>query len=631
MSFFDFITMKKPPRSTFNKSENLLTTLNLGDLVPCKFDFLLPGDRINLRTNFIGKFSPLVSPAFARMQVKIEWFFVPFSQLYAHYDDVLMNYKSESRTVVSDGVSESTNFVNLPYQNMQDFSALNVYAKVESSLNIDTSNEFSYNGYNTIASVLRRCKFLDYMGLPTPLTTSLLTQDSVGSVIVNPTYIHRFGNSLAQAYFNSAIADSGQIDDVFSWRDLANNYPDIANGLFIYRSKNLDLADYSNARVTTLFARAYQKIYSDWYRNQMLSDPIDIYFNTVTVDTIYQNDIANMPFQPISGVDYSDQFRYFNSLFTLRKRNYRKDYFNTASTDPTLGPDSVAIPQTVNDLRKANAIQRLLDKKAVSGPNFSDWLKYTWDVYADNYEVDRSVYLGGSTDNIKISEVLQTSETSSDSPLGTRAGEANSYSGSNGIHFVAPDYGVLVGIVSIRPEIDYYCGVDRLLQKTTWEDFPLPELSQIGMQQVLDNELKLGLTKAEAGYTSQTDTRSLWVPQTFGYVPRYQEFKTGKNRISGEFRDSLSFWHQSPNYYAGKDSSGAVGASVDTSRIYNNRFFSEIGQGFYVNSRASNYTDPYYNNIFSVTSDEIADHCQASINFDYTVNRALPVEDMPHL
>lgn len=600
MAFFDFITMKKPPRSTFNKSHNLLTTLNIGDLVPCKFDFLLPGDRINLSSSFICKFSPLVSPAFARMQIKTEWFFVPFSQLYANYDKVLMNYKGESQTVISDGVSETSTFVNLPFINCSEILASQL-TRFDNLFAPSQLSQYERFGRNTPFYSFMRSKFLDYMGLPIPLTTPFLLRFE-SRTVVNPTFIHRFGNRTAIQIYNN-VATDGYVDAA-DWSDFVDRYSNISSNLLLYHKANTGW----DCPISTFFARAYQKIYSDWYRNQMNSDPIDLYFNTAHKDIVLED----------STLLREDSLRYLNSLFMLRKRNYRKDYFNTASTDPTLGPDSVAIPQTVNDLRKANAIQRLLDKKAVSGPNFSDWLKYTWDVYADNYEVDRSIYLGGSTENVKISEVVQTSETSSESPLGQRGGEANAFASGRGINFVAPDYGVLVGLVSIRPEIDYYCGVPRILQKTTWEDFPLPELSQVGMQTVDSSELMFNLVST--GYSEH---------RTFGYVPRYQEFKTGMNVISGEFRDSLSFWHQSPNFYRSVSAQGISSVSGDL--VGNNEYFSRIGLGVGEVSNNLDFSDPYYNNIFSVTSDEVADHCQMSMNFNYEVNRALPVEDMPHL
>lgn len=581
MGFFDKISMKKPKRNTFDLSHNHIFTLNIGDLVPAMFEYLVPGDRISIKTDFMAKFSPLVSPAFARMKVKTEHFFVPFSQLYANYQEVLMNYKGESQTVVRDGVSSTESYTEFPYITNNDIARWNNYLTRFSGTDkmLKNQSRWDFYGQHLGVNLSRTCRFLDYMGLPKPLTTyRFMRYDTSQSAnVYNPKWLALTGMSSPTdsdySYgLGSSVTSSGSLDDT------------------------------NIIKINTLFARAYQKVYSDWYRPQLLTDPVDLYENTVYV-----------PYNV--SLDYN---RYYNSMFFLQKRCYRKDYFNTAAVDPTLGPSSVSIPSTVVELSKAKALQRILDKKAVAGNKFYDWLKYTWNVFADNYEVDRSVYLGGSSQNVQISEVLQTSESSDESALGARGGEANLYGVGSGSYFVAPDYGVLLTIVSLVPDIDYYCGVPRMLTKTTWEDFPMPELAQIGMQDVKSIELKFPFGNNNHGADGATPSLST----SFGYVPRYSEFKQRPNRISGEFRDSLSFWHQSPNYYADGSHNELVGY---------NKWFPEIGQGADIKKDWSEYANEYYNNIFAVTSDEVGDHCQASMYFDMKVNRALPVQDMPHL
>lgn len=591
MNFFDKITMKKPKRNTFPLDHNHIFTMNIGDLVPAYFNYCVPGDVITIKTDFMAKFSPLVSPAFARMKVKTEHFFVPFSQLFTNYQEVLMNYKGESQTVVQDGVSTTETYTEFPYISADDISRWNNKIGTYTGTDAQLKDLSRYDFYGLDLGIhKRRCNsLLDYMGLPLPFTT-FRYRSAAGSAgnNPNPQWLDLTGLTAAQCqdtnnYYYGLVAQvravSGMPGNVMLKRDTTAN-------------------PFVDFKINTLWARAYQKVYSDWYRNPLMTDPVDIYENTV-----YKTYANN--------ADYN---RYYNSLFFLQKRNYRKDYFNTAAVDPTLGPSSVNIPTTVVELSKAKALQRILDKKAVAGNRFYDWLKFTWNVFADNYEIDRSVYLGGSTQNVQISEVLQTSESSDDSALGSRAGEANLYGVGSGSKFVAPDYGVILTIVSLIPEIDYMCGVNRLLTKTTWEDFPMPELAQIGMQQINQTELKYPVTPPSG---TSPDLQS-----TFGFTPRYSEFKQMQNRISGEFRHNLSYWHQSPNYYEDKNAL--------TSMIGNNKWFSEIGQGSEV-AVAYQPANEYYNNIFAVTSDEVADHCQASMYFDIKVNRALPVQDMPHL
>lgn len=572
MGFFDTIFVKKPKRNTYRLGHNHIFTMNIGDLVPANWEYVLPGDRINLRTDFMAKFSPLVAPAFARMKVKTEHFFVPFSQLYNHYQEVFMNYKGENTTSISDGVSTTENYQYFPYVTNNDisiyFNSLSVTANKE--LDLRKLSRYDYNAWRFHCHQLASSKLLDYFGFPLPFTLPRFSARGV----YNPEWLAFLG------------AQQSDVENKYDFGICAS-----------YNSNDYDDVTDANVYRFNLFPfRAYQKVYNDWYRNQMLTDPVDLYLNTEHVD-----DTSITSFN-----------RWFNSHFNIQKRSYRKDYFNTSSVDPTLGPDSVDIPDTVTELRKANAIQRILEKKALAGPNFYDWLKYTWNVFADNYEVDRSVYLGGSTQNVKISEVLQTSESSDSSALGSRAGEANAYGVGSGSYFVAPDYGVVLTIVSLVPEIDYFCGLPRMLRKVSWEDFPMPELAQIGMQSIDNSEVKFLVGDSE-GHNFES----------FGYVPRYSEWKSRSNQISGKFRSTLDFWHQSPNYYDDKDQLSSV--------VGNNKWFSLIGQGSGITKDSWTPGSEYYNKIFAVTSDEVDDHIQASMYIDFDVNRALPVEDMPHL
>lgn len=590
MGFFDTIFVKKPKRNTYKLGHNHIFTMNIGDLVPANWEYVLPGDRINLRTDCLVKFAPLVAPAFARMKLKTEHFFVPFSQLYNYYQEVFMNYKGENTTYIADGVRSTENYQNFPYVTNNDisqwFNGIDNWAGTLSQLR--SQKRYDLFGGRYAYNQFRCSRLLDYFGFPLPLTIPRWREFVNGNKKVNP---------VATSFWGTVNLNE------------ESNFP-YGFGASVRSGSSGEELDTENVLKFNLFPfRAYQKVYNDWYRNQMLTDPVDLYLNTEHIE--YS-----------TGFAYS---RWFNSHFFMQKRNYKKDYFNTSSVDPTLGPDSVNVPDTVTELRKANAIQRILEKKALAGPNFYDWLKYTWNVFADNYEVDRSVYLGGSTQNVKISEVQSNfGDVDNDVPLGSRAGEANVYGVGTGSYFVAPDYGIVLTIVSLVPEIDYFCGIDKMLTKVSWEDFPMPELAQIGMQEIKEYELKFIPAYTDGFSLNETSySRNM---QTFGYVPRYSEWKSRLNKISGSFRRSLDFWHQSPNYY-----STYISGNTRNSVVGNNQWFSEIGQGSDI--VLSNADDPfeYYNQIFAVSSDYLDDHIQASMYIDFDVNRALPVEDMPHL
>lgn len=96
------------------------------------------------------------------------------------------------------------------------------------------------------------------------------------------------------------------------------------------------------------------------------------------------------------------------------------------------------------------------------------------------------------------------------------------------IKFRSPEHGIIIGLLSIRPKVVYTQGVDREFLKRSRLDFFTPELANIGMQEVLTQEI----------FANSTNKGSV-----FGYSDRYQEYRYHKPLVTGEFRGNLNFWN----------------------------------------------------------------------------------------
>ena len=107
--------VKKPQRSTFSLSHKHETTVNIGDINCLHWNWCFPGDRFKIKYSFLAKFAPMIAPNFSRMRIKSEVFYVPLSDLYAHFHDTLMNYKEESSEEVSNGTKTTVNFSKFPF------------------------------------------------------------------------------------------------------------------------------------------------------------------------------------------------------------------------------------------------------------------------------------------------------------------------------------------------------------------------------------------------------------------------------------------------------------------------------------------------------------------------------------
>lgn len=595
---FNTFKVKKPQRSTFSLSHKHETTVNIGDINCLHWNWCFPGDRFKIRYSFLCKFAPMIAPNFSRMRIKSEVFYVPLSDLYPNFHDVMMNYKEESSEDIENGIKKTVTYNKLPHITL---NSLAWWLAIQPTwANVQSNDYYESLGEHTFMQQAAVERLIHQMGIPFDVSRSQIPvfAESGTNFIANPYHSSAYysGDATPETSINSAYSVNGQLP--------------------------INIAPF----------QAYQYVYNWYYRDSVRSPEIDIYPDvTSVINGSYSNqqllaaifgsnpNAAKFTFiaenSPLSLPPVS---RFFNSVFQIRRRFYRKDYFNTAVSDPTVAVDSIAVPENIVDLRKANQLQKFIEKRALSGNRVAEFIAAHWAFKPDNYELGRPILISSSSQNVQISEVLQTSQTTDGddgSAQGSRSGVGNSYGSSNGSFFVAPDYGILLINMSIVPEISYFSGLPRKFTPYRWEHFAWPEFAQIGMQPIYDFELG----KASAD-TVTLQPLLLEDQNVFGYAPRYSEFKQEPDIISGELATSLRFWHQSPVFETAPKL---------------NRNFGLIGMFDYNQlfspAQAREAAFQYYNQIFAVQSDQLADHCQVIGMFDISVNRALPANDMPAL
>jgi len=97
---------------------------------------------------------------------------------------------------------------------------------------------------------------------------------------------------------------------------------------------------------------------------------------------------------------------------------------------------------------------------------------------------------------------------------------------------------LLIGIVSVRADLTYQSGLNRMWSRKTRFDFFEPALAHLGEQTILNKEI----------FTQGTATDDL----AFGYQERYAEYRYYPSQITGLFRSqaatSLDVWHLSQDF-----------------------------------------------------------------------------------
>ncbi len=189
---------------------------------------------------------------------------------------------------------------------------------------------------------------------------------------------------------------------------------------------------------------------------------------------------------------------------------------------------------TINALREAAAIQRLLEKDARGGTRHPELIRAHFGVDVPDMRTQRPEYLGGGTGYINVSPVPNASGTGTQGALaGTAAGTLRA---SFAKSFV--EHGYIFGILRARGAVSYSQGLDRMWSRSTKYDFLWPELSQLGEQPIYNKELFLAGTSAD--------------DNVFGYQERYADYRFAKSKITGQFDPnhsaSLDIWHLSEDF-----------------------------------------------------------------------------------
>jgi len=290
--------------------------------------------------------------------------------------------------------------------------------------------------------------------------------------------------------------------------------------------------------------------------------------------------------------EWSEAYK-LSSQEGLGIKTYQSDLFNnwisTEWIDGTNGVNEVTAVSTagneftIDALNLANKVYNMLNRIAISGGSYDDWLDAVY-THERSKSVENPIYHGSLIKELAFEEVVSTTdvldvENGTEQPMGTLAGRGRLTGKNKGgrvkIKVSEPSY--ILGIVSITPRIDYSQGNKWDVNLKTMNDLHKPALDEIGFQDLITDQM--------AWFDTQTNNTGVVTYKTAGKQPAWINYMTNVNQCRGNFavKGNEMFMTLNRRYEQGTSGIDDLTTYVDPSK-YNQIFAqtSRDSQNFWV-------------------------------------------------
>lgn len=485
------IPAPKVPRNTFNRSRSHTFSMIFHREIPSVCEEILPGDRYIVHSELFSRLQPMVAPVFNQMKISQHAFFVPLRTINRHFSEFMFNNRTGDYSQV------------LPYLSYGDLYQFMQNTGWDADTRVNVARLFDYMRAGSKSES------------QTSAASWLTKWNSNNSWMQNST--KRFNLAPFLAYtkiWSEYFRDQNTQEDPFvQFADTQGS--DILDAVG-------SLSSWSNTKKGHVFARFCQLRPRAWAHDRFTS----------ALPWAQRGPDVLLPVSGNLNVDW-DVDPLSNGANVQAKGNPDRLYTLDAGGNEQAVRGNVdlssGLSTTINEFRRAERLERWYENSARGGTRPNEATLAHWGIRTPDATLDRAEFLGGSMQPIVVSDVAQTSETTQSSPLGTLGGKATSYKPGRLCKAFFTEHGFLFVLTSALCRANYSQGLDKMFSRMQRDEYAWPEFANLGEEPIFTKEIDLE-------HSAEDDV--------FGYVPRYSDYKSAVNQVSGDFKTSLSFWTQ---------------------------------------------------------------------------------------
>ena len=505
---FNQIPEVKASRTRFKRDQTVLTTFDSGKLIPFYVDEVLPGDTFRVDTSAIIRMTTPKYPVMDDAFIDFYYFYCPNRILWDDFKQFM-------------GEVEET-----PFMPAKNYKVPQILIKV-------TTGGISKPAEGTI---------LDYMGVPTKIK---------GDFKINALPIRAYVKIWNEFFRDENIENAATIqtksEDVY------------------YNTGTQNGIDENEATVENRLQNAYKGGYClpvnkfhDYFTSCLPypqrgpevtlpmtgSAPIRLgNQNTTYIETMGP---VEMVVGSTSAANIAGSLVYTNGTGAPGEKK-RMQFTGKEKTSGQVGTGGwmyadleQVTAATINDLRKAVAVQQYYEALARGGSRYREQVQALWDVVISDKTVQIPEYLGGGRYHVNINQIVQTSgqQSNVETPIGETGAMSVTPINESSFTKSFEEHGFVIGVCCVRHNHSYQQGLERFWSRTDRLDYYVPQFANLGEQPVKKKEIML------TGSASDDDT--------FGYQEAWADYRMKPNRVSGKMRSNatgtLDFWHYADNY-----------------------------------------------------------------------------------